>query len=587
MLRTMLHPATRPGLWQTRSSILRHSAPYRVVTASATQEPELATAAGSMKLDTVLERVRGALGVGSTSLREEVVVRGTGTHLGIAVGWQLSMRPDGAFVEEIAGRQLKFRWGHDGGEHSNCWEVDDAGVPKQLELDDHEAMLLASYVRACHWLNPEIQSRLKLEVVPNSWAPATKEAGGAEEREHITMGMSLKDGKLRAMIQICTSTWRPYQVMLPISGDCEYWRYSTWQNYCADLTYPTQVDHVGASGGQHTYLTASVQLRGQSSFQPSYSLPATPLRPGDTHFIPGMPPTVSAWHSHSGHVLVTPKVNGKEIGCMILDTGASGFVIEKSAADNLGLEAFGELHVSGMAGKVHCQFRRADTIEIGPLVMQQPLFMEMMLGGVVRGAPLPVVGIIGYEVFRRAVIELPKPRTSNGDYEIWVHDPAEFQPWPELDERWETMTMVANLPHVKTEFVRSAGGPVHTGLFMLDSGAGGVDTMFHSRATQEYGLMDEKSNNFRFLKGVGGESMNSVKVQSGELAWMQLSGFKLDRVRSLFGGSGGLDLSLYTCGILCADLMARMHVVVDYARSRIAFLDGRPTPPSNNGTGPK
>jgi hypothetical protein len=41
------------------------------------------------------------------------------------------------------------------------------------------------------------------------------------------------------------------------------------------------------------------------------------------------------------------------------------------------------------------------------MVMQQPLFMEMMLGGLVRGAPGPVIGIVGYEIFRRAVVELP------------------------------------------------------------------------------------------------------------------------------------------------------------------------------------
>lgn len=29
--------------------------------------------------------------------------------------------------------------------------------------------------------------------------------------------------------------------------------------------------------------------------------------------------------------------------------------------------------------------------------------------------------------------------------------------------------------------------------------------------------------------------------------------------------------SLYTAGIICSDLMSRMHVVVDYARRRIAF----------------
>lgn len=69
-----------------------------------------------------------------------------------------------------------------------------------------------------------------------------------------------------------------------------------------------------------------------------------------TEYSGGLP--AQAWYTRSGHVLVQPRINGIEAGYMILDTGASGFVIEKAAADKLGLLAFGELYVSGMAGKV-------------------------------------------------------------------------------------------------------------------------------------------------------------------------------------------------------------------------------------------
>ena len=48
--------------------------------------------------------------------------------------------------------------------------------------------------------------------------------------------------------------------------------------------------------------------------------------------------------ARSGHILVRPRINGREVdGVMILDTGASGFVITKPLADDLGLGAFGEL----------------------------------------------------------------------------------------------------------------------------------------------------------------------------------------------------------------------------------------------------
>lgn len=43
--------------------------------------------------------------------------------------------------------------------------------------------------------------------------------------------------------------------------------------------------------------------------------------------------------------LVKPRLNGREVGYFILDTGASGFVLDSQAADALGLDAFGELQV--------------------------------------------------------------------------------------------------------------------------------------------------------------------------------------------------------------------------------------------------
>lgn len=53
--------------------------------------------------------------------------------------------------------------------------------------------------------------------------------------------------------------------------------------------------------------------------------------------------------------LVKPRLNGREVGYFILDTGASGFVLDPQAADALDLEAFGELQV-GPAGA--CPARR-------------------------------------------------------------------------------------------------------------------------------------------------------------------------------------------------------------------------------------
>jgi hypothetical protein len=68
----------------------------------------------------------------------QVIVHGTGHHLGSQVAWSLRFRRDGAFYEEIRSKYLTFKWGYDGSPDSTCWEVDPAGVAKHLEYDDHE-----------------------------------------------------------------------------------------------------------------------------------------------------------------------------------------------------------------------------------------------------------------------------------------------------------------------------------------------------------------------------------------------------------------------------------------------------------------
>ena len=71
-------------------------------------------------------------------------------------------------------------------------------------------------------------------------------------------------------------------------------------------------------------------------------------------------------------------------------------MITKAAADKLGLERFGEVHVSGVGpSTVTSQFCQGSSLQIGPMTMAKPLFMELNISGVVSGAPGEVIGILG------------------------------------------------------------------------------------------------------------------------------------------------------------------------------------------------
>ena len=82
--------------------------------------------------------------------------------------------------------------------------------------------------------------------------------------------------------------------------------------------------------------------------------------------------------------------------------------------------------------------------------------------------------------------------SSQAPFELSIFDPSTFRYPQKLAHRWQPLSMVANLPHVEVLLtVKQDSKPVKC-LLMLDSGAGGVDAMFHKRAVMELGLVGEK-----------------------------------------------------------------------------------------------
>ena len=264
--------------------------------------------------------------------------------------------------------------------------------------------------------------------------------------------------------------------------------------------YPALTTLKGAAGGTQTFRTDGA--RANSGVGPGYyrrpgtlpgdafgSFPAkTQLaatdedgfdNAGSVRFDAKKRPEVNIEEAKSSHVLVRPLIDGVDVGPFILDTGASGAVISGAAAERLNLRKFGEVWVSGVAGKVPCNFRRGDTLELGPITIDAPVFMEMSVGGIVSGSSEPVAGIVGFDVFKSAILEV-----GPGGSPVRLYDPQKFIPPVTWD--WKPLLMVSNVPHVAASFAGAPRGKPQ--IFMIDSGAGGADCIFHARAVREMNL---------------------------------------------------------------------------------------------------
>eukprot|EP00879_Flechtneria_rotunda_P012438 GHRR01012988.1.p1 GENE.GHRR01012988.1~~GHRR01012988.1.p1 ORF type:complete len:950 (+),score=433.73 GHRR01012988.1:1099-3948(+) len=647
--------------------------------------------------------------------------------------------------------------------------------------------------------------------------------------KHVVL--RLKGGKLLARVCIDTTTWHVVGYCQPLCSESEVWQYHNWTNWSqvreaqsrsgslyhssppppltSDVYHPERVVHVLFPGSEHVYTTHGALVRGNSVHR-AYQLPSVPPVPVDAHFRESCS-AVPVWQSQGGHLLTLAYINDQRAGYMLLDTGASGFVIETKVAEQFRLSVFGNLRVASVGGKLKTRYRRAKKLRIGPLEMTDPILMEMNLGGLVSGFHDRIIGIAGYDVFRRCRIVLPSfqtraalvkatsdrgkvkptPPTAVAAGNSSSSDTATSLDWPpklaavrqlqqlqevqqdvvsakhaaeaghtaaaaagaaaagmqassagtvvqppsrrsrhstartaaaaasssgssssagsishslgtpqqlqgsnalnrsrrsrlpatvaqsvvampletgastgtndtdnssssdclmlyaescdpqqqsagptqssmqyivpprpsgahlgdglwsnylievmlqrphivtssqELEKGyvWQDLHMIASLPHVELEFVIPATGRRVKSLFMVDTGAGGTEVMFHSRATRELGLV-EKENAGKaaeasadWVHGVGEASkgkQHRVAVKSGKLPEMVVRGqggsnlctkamLALQDVRAVFCKSGGLDISLYSAGMVCVDLLSRTQVVLDYPNKKIGW----------------
>lgn len=127
----------------------------------------------------VLAKMRTALGLDTQTAPREVVITGRGRHLGINITYTSTWHTSGAFHEEYISNQFSLKWGYDGGADSASWEVDNSGSSKSLEADDHEGLLLTSWLKSGLWLQDAVLSRLSVRLAPPGALPPGQEASGA------------------------------------------------------------------------------------------------------------------------------------------------------------------------------------------------------------------------------------------------------------------------------------------------------------------------------------------------------------------------------------------------------------------------
>ena len=589
------------------------------------------------------------------------MVWGEGRNLGMPVRWCL--RHDGAsFVEEAVGPELSYVSGHSS-DAPDVWETDFSGYTQSLQLDDREAALLASWVRTNWWAHPDAGDALELTLgrcTDAERADATVEHDEAVVCARVRDGESSSPGsssrrasgpdahdgsrlRRRGALGVPTLERAHAERYRASDRPCRWCRRCRWCVPGARVSRKTTL--TGASGGKQEFRVGGVRANAGASAA-FFRTPAPPMDTPGRHpdrvsstpsranrggvtFDSRLPPEVCVERARSSHVLVRPEIDGVDVGPFILDTGASGLVITGRAAETLGLRAFGEVFVSGVAGKVPCRFRRAGSLTLGPVTVDAPVFMEMDVGGIVSARPNPSRASSASTRSNHPCWRLDR------EGPVRLYDPATFvapAAW-----RWRSLLMVSNVPHVAADFAGAPNGEAR--VFMIDSGAGvptASSTRARRRRTRPATVTPTRGRRRREVivaragrRRKRRREQRATRAYRGKLEWLRLretgesgngsgtgeetstesstststssstststssststsassstststssstpklDGGLFENLSVLLAADAGFDLSEHSCGLICANALNSRRVVYDVPNRRVALL---------------
>jgi hypothetical protein len=482
-------------------------------------------------LGQVLENVRAAVGYQAVAKVRAVEAIGTTRTNGTDGDFRLAFGPDGSYVFRQGGPVALTR-GWDG---TAGWEADSKGATSTLHLSDLEQQHAVSWVLTHEWLDPEGPLVAQLaEAVP----------GG----DTYTLDLKLKKGVQTQKVTIDAKTWLPKSNTFSI-GELDYrMEFSDWRTL-EGFKVPFRMDTwEGDLKGWIKVDRAEVLASAPSFAKPAWSVTQ------DTKYDKDKSGVVESKRLFSGHIIVKPTVQGKDVGWFLLDSGAGGMVIDTKTAESLGAKKFGELNVGGVGGTMTSGFFALKDFSLGPATVAELNFIDLDLSQIALIFGEKIAGIVGYDFFRRAVVEVDVE-----DGRVAVYSPHAYG---NSRAKWERLVLDGRHPTVSAEFEG------HKGQFRLDTGANGTVT-FNAPTVERHRLLAERKVRDTGLAGVGG----MVWVKTGTLKSFSLGTQVFEDIETTFAtdktGIFGMD---FLAGNIGQDLLKPFRVVLDYPNERIALV---------------
>lgn len=498
-----------------------------IVAALAASTPSAATAA----LATVMQRAREAAGADWTRSHAALHGAGSARFLGQDGRLEVVLAADGRFTRRITAA-LGDALGFDG---ARLWTVDWSGMPRELQLAERDWHLMTMAVASGAWLREDFafEVTLALGATPDAPALDVRHPGS-----HAPMTLRLDP-----------ATHLPARLTRPgILGEHRV-EFSAYREV-AGARLPMRIEETTA--GQEIVFDLRELGPGAAADETAFAVPPAPA---DARFAADVPAALKLRRARTGHLLVKPRIDGRDVGWFIFDSGAGNSTLSPAAAESLGLPVLGTTGTMSILGLAQAPVRRAATLELGPLTIAAPVFADFDMAPFEPAFGEPVTGVIGYDVMRRAIVEL---EVAAG--RLAIHDPATFDA---SGLPWRTLFSSDRHPVVEASFES------HAGLFKLDVGAAGGphgNVTMHAPAVRRLGLLEGRE--IREGHGPAGQ------VGFGTARSFELAGYRFEDPEVMFavGTADGPFQDRETLGNIGLRFMEPFRIVFDYAGGRVAFV---------------
>lgn len=404
-------------------------------------------------------------------------------------------------------------------------------------LRQHEKAAWPLWIRGHWWLDPK--SGLQAQLLPDE----------SNARE-VALALSLPGGVAGATVYIDRRTWLPDRIVVPYERGPFTQRYRDYRSV-RGVRFPFAVDTSYRDTSSRTVVSV-VPLAPGSIF-------ARPRPPLDYRFDRGRPAALETRQGvpfpsgTPGHIYVRATADDDRPGWWHLDSGADSSIIDESVADALQMEVIGTHRSAGADGKpVEGTWRRAKSLSVGRIRIENPVFRAMDLSGNNAPAGERRMGTLGYDLLARAVVEW-----ADRGGRVRICDPATYR-LPK-GASWQRLEHIDSTPAFRGI---AEGLP---GLFQIDTGsAGTVDFAkpFHERNAM---LRSRPTRQVQVL-GSGG----SFAVEVGRLADFKFAGQEYRDLEVAFR-TGGVSRE-GSAGTVGRDVLERFTLVFDYPHQRLAFL---------------